>query len=201
MQKIYVFFCSVFFVFNFAQCTIDGSDQIQVGEKQNYFAAKNQDCKDCYQWIHLDQKVILESDTNKNEITLKGTVPGEAILFLEIASEKGISKCQKLIQVTVPTTEILPAHSSKCDLAIDSFREIRVAGNQVIFEPETSENNLTYLWTVTYRSGAKKVSSARKAGFEYSNDDVIDHVDLKVVFNKCIKKISKVYDANFWYFF
>lgn len=202
MKKILLVIAFLNFSFAFSQCTITGADQLQVGERQVYKATGNEDsCTDCYQWIYQDQKFLLENDTHQSEITLKGAVPGEAVLALEIDTKNGKLKCKKTVKVIAPTTNILAGDLLKCDIPVEAFKEIRVANDKVAFEPETSEKKYTYLWTVTYRGGAKKVSSDQKPQFDFSNGNVIDNVELQVTFDRCTKKISKSYDTNFWYFF
>ncbi len=202
MKNFYLLFALLSFVFNAAQCTITGPDQVQVGERQTYSISDNNvQCTDCYQWTYLDQKVILEGDTRSDTLTLKGSVPGNAIVFLEIKTGEGTLKCQKEINVIVPTSTVLDVNAPKCNIKIDSFKEVRVSDKVVVFEPNEAENNLKYQWTVTYRNGSKIVSNERSGKFNYSNSDVIDHVELKIIDKGCSKKISKSYNNNFWYFF
>lgn len=201
MKKFLFFLAVLNFSFASSQCTIDGADQLQVGERQVYKATTAAaPCENCYEWIYLDQKVLLENGTHQSEITLKGAVPGEAVLNLELKTKNGKTKCKKMVKVIAPTSNILPGDSAKCDLPVEAFKEIRAGDHQVVFEPETSDTNYTYLWTVTYRDGSQKTSSDRKARFSYMGS-VIDNVEMKVTFEKCTKKISKNYDTNFWYFF
>lgn len=186
----------------YSQCTISGADQIQVGERQVYHANEIEPaCTDCYHWTYLDQKVLLENDTNSKEITLKGAVPGEAVLSLQIKANGGNQKCQKSLAVIAPTSNLIAGDAAKCEIPVQVFKETRVEGNKVQFEPETGEGKYTYLWTVTYRNGSKKTSADKKAQFDYSMQSVIDSVELLVKKDVCSKKISKSYDTNFWYFF
>ena len=188
--------------FAFSQCLIAGSDQIQVGERKIYEADETEsDCNDCYQWTYHDQKVLLETDTHRKQITLKGAVPGEAVLFLEISTKEGNQKCQKSVNVISPTTNLIAGDAAKCKIAVEAFKETRIKDNVVQFEPEIADDQSTFLWTVTYRNGSKKTSADRKATFDYSMQNVINEVELKVKVDLCSKKISKTYDTNFWYFF
>jgi hypothetical protein len=92
MKKMLLFIVLLTFCFGFDQCVISGPDQIQVGERQVYKETENNlSCNDCYEWSYLDQKVLLESNSSSNEITLKGSLPGEAILSLEIKGKEGIN--------------------------------------------------------------------------------------------------------------
>jgi hypothetical protein len=189
-------------VFAFSQCTITGANQLQVGERQVYTATNSEaDCESCYQWTYLDQKILLESDTKKKDLTVKATVPGNAILSLEIMVNGEKSKCEKLIKVIAPTSNILSNDNVKCDFGFDSFKEIRSAENKVVFEPQTTQTNFSYNWTITYRNGDTKKSFEKKPEFDYSDNLAIDKVEMQVIFNQCSTKITKNYDTNFWYFF
>ena len=115
--------------------------------------------------------------------------------------KNGKAKCEKLIEVIVPTSNTISNDNVKCDLAVNSFKEVRAIDKMVVFEPETSETNLKLNWTVTYRNGEIRKSSEIKPKFDYSNDHVIDKVEMEVFLNRCTAKISKSYNANFWYFF
>ncbi len=199
MKKNLLFISLFLFSFFYSQCIISGSDQIEVGERQIYKATETEIlCSNCYQWTYLDQKVLLENDDNQNEITLKGSVPGESILSLEI---NGKTKCQKSISVIAPTKNLTVGDSGKCDIALEVFKETRLEGDKVLFEPEIGEGKFTFLWTVHYRNGFKKTATDKAAQFDYSVQNVIDYVELQVKMGVCIKKISKSYDTNFWYFF
>lgn len=202
MKKILLIGFLFIFTGLFAQCTITGADQIQVGEKQQYSADNaSADCVDCYDWSYMDQKIILEGNTYLNPLTIKGAVQGNATLSLEIKTPTGTSKCKKSIQVIAPTSKVLDVNAQKCNIEIDGFKEIRNSDNVVMFEPAGSENKLTYQWTVTYRNGSKKVSNEKLGKFDFSNENVIDSVELSVSDRGCNKKISKTYNSNFWYFF
>ena len=88
MKKFLLSLAILNFSILFSQCTIIGADIIEVGEKQIYKVSNQGDvCADCYQWIYLDQKIIFEGDTNKNEVKLKGSVPGDAVFSVEINSK------------------------------------------------------------------------------------------------------------------
>lgn len=202
MKKNLLFISIFLFNLFYSQCTISGSDIIEVGSRQTYQATDiSLSCTDCYNWTYLDQKVLLENDTNSKVITLKGAVPGEAILSLEIKEKGGTQKCQKSLTVIAPTTNLIAGDVAKCEIAVQVFKETRIEGSKVQFEPETTEGKYTYLWTVTYRDGSKKTSPNKIAQFDYSMQSVIDSVELLVKKDVCSKKISKSYDTNFWYFF
>lgn len=202
MKKKLLFINLLLFNFFYSQCTISGADQIQVGERQAYQATDiGFSCTDCHEWSHLDQKVFLENDTKGSEIILKGALPGEATLKLEVLAKGGNLKCQKSITVIAPTKNLVAGAVEKCNIDLEAFFETRIEGNKVMFEPEIDEGKVTYLWTVTYRSGSIKTSTDKKPQFDYSNQEVIDLVELQVKKEVCTKKVSKMYDTNFWYFF
>lgn len=202
MKKIILLGFLFLFTGLFSQCNIIGPDQIQVGERQQYFAEHaSADCTDCYHWFYMDQKVILEGDTRANPLTLKGAVPGKAILSLEVKTAAETLKCKKTIQVIAPTTDMLDINAQKCNIEIEAFKEIRVSDSEVMFEPITSDNKYSYQWTVTYRNGSKKMVNEKLGKFNFSNENVIDTVELSISDKACNKKLSKSYNSNFWYFF
>lgn len=202
MKKNLLFISLFLFNFFYSQCTISGADVIEVGSRQAYQATDiGFSCTDCHQWSHLDQKVFLENETYGSEIILKGALPGEATLKLEVLAKEGNLKCQKSITVIAPTRNLVAGEIAKCDIPLENFFETRIEGNKVMFEPEIDEGKVTYLWTVTYRSGSIKTSTDKKPQFDYSNQEVIDLVELQVKKEVCTKKVSKTYDINFWYFF
>lgn len=195
-----VAFCN--FTYFFSQCTISGADQIQVGEKQIYAAASSENCSgDCYQWSYLDQKILLETDERHREITIKGSVPGQAILNLEINAPSGRLTCQKSITVIAPLSDDLNVNRQKCDINIDGFKEVRTSDQLVMFSPQTSETKLTFEWKVIYKDGDAKKSTQQNPQFEYSLQRAISQVELNVSLEGCTKRIIKNYDTNFWYFF
>ncbi|MDP2453461.1 MULTISPECIES: hypothetical protein [unclassified Kaistella] len=202
MKKILLIGFLFIFAGLFAQCNITGADQIQVGERQQY-SAENAiaDCVDCYDWSYMDQKIILEGNTHINPLTIKGAVQGNAILSLEIKTVTGTSKCKKSIQVIAPTSKVLDVNAQKCNIEIDAFKEVRISDTNVVLEAIAPNNNFNYQWTVHYRNGSKKVSNEKVGTFAFSNEKGIDLVELNVTGKQCIKKISKTYNHNFWYFF
>ena len=202
MKKFLFLVAILNFSMAISQCTITGADQVQVGERQVYTVSNSlAECENCYNWNYIDQNIILESDLQKNELTLKGALPGDALLSLEIKTKTGKEKCDKLIKVIAPISNILTNDNVKCDINISSFKEVRAGDKMVSFEPETTETNFTYKWTAYYRGGDKKMLSGPKPQFDYSNEHVIDKVEMEVGVNNCTKKITKAYDTNFWYFF
>lgn len=189
-------------IFAFSQCTITGADTVQVGERQTYTAA-NADaaCENCYTWIYMKENIILENESTTKDLTVKGARPGTANLSLEIKTNGKVSKCEKLITVIAPTTSVLEGDATNCVIAVEAFKEVRTSNKTVVFEPETTETNFTYNWTIYYRGGEKKQSSERKPQFDFSDEHVIDKVDMEVVLGRCSKKVTKEYNTNFWYFF
>lgn len=202
MKENLIFVFLFIFTGLFAQCNIAGADQIQVGERQQYSAENaSADCVECYDWSYIDQKIILEGNTHLNPLTVKGAVEGNAILSVEIKTGTGTSKCRKTIEVIAPTSKVLDVNAPKCNIEIDGFKEIRNSDTVVIFEPAASENKLHYKWIVTYRNGSEKVSNDKLGKFEFSTENVIDHVELSVSDKSCNRRISKTYNNSFWYFF
>lgn len=185
-----------------AQCTITGAETIEVGEKQIYKVTGQGDvCADCFEWIYPDQKIIFEGETNKSEIKVKGSVPGDAVFSVKINAKNNPLICSKQITVIEPATKFRAGDTEKCEIPVTDFKEIKVGDKKVAFEAETADENYTYLWTAFYRDGTQKKSTDRKPQFEVTNDHVIDKVEVQVTLKTCTKKISKSYHSNFWYFF
>jgi hypothetical protein len=198
MKKSLLFIALLNFSFVFSQCTISGADQIQVGERQNYTAEIRADyAPNSYQWIYLDQKIIPQSEVDQNFLIAKGSDLGKSMLTLEIKNAKGKIKCQKEITVIAPIANVFQETSNCNDIV--SFKEIKISNETVVFEPNSSEGKYTYNWVVSYRSGKKDLSDQKSGKFTYSNQDLIDQVELVIKDGKCSKKITKTYDTNFWY--
>lgn len=201
MKKFLLFF-AVWNGILSAQCTITGAGAIEVGEKQIYKVTGQGDvCTDCFEWIYPDQKIIFEGETNKSEIKVKGSVPGDAVFSVKINVKNNSLICSKQITVIEPATKFRAGDTEKCEIPVEVFKEIKVGDKKVAFEAEAAEENYTYLWTAFYRDGTQKKSTDRKPQFEVTNDHVIDKVEVQVTLKTCTKKISKSYHSNFWYFF
>lgn len=202
MKNLTFLFAMLSFSLFSAQCVIKGPDQVQVGEKQLYTVDSNQEpCTNCLQWKHDDQNLIFETETNIPQVTIKGSVPGTAVLSVEGKSATGLLKCEKTIQIIAPLESILAPEKVECDIKVEELREFKTAQNKVTFESAPVGKNYTYTWTVTYRSGEKKISTDKTPQFDFSNENVISEVELKVNTPKCTRKLSKSYNDYFWYFF
>lgn len=202
MKKFLLSLAVLNFGILFSQCTITGAETVEVGEKQIYkVTAQGDVCVDCYEWSYPDQKIIFEGETNKVEIKVKGSVPGDAVFSVKINAKTNPVKCSKQITVIEPATKFRAGDTEKCEIPVEVFKEIKVGEKKVAFEAESAEENYTYLWTAFYRDGTQKTSSDRKPQFEVTNDHVIDKVELQVTLKTCTKKILKSYQSNFWYFF
>ena len=202
MKKLSLLLAVLNFSFAISQCTITGAAQVQVGERQTYSVEVSKDLPaNSYEWIYMDQKMIPQSELNLNSLTVKGSVPGKSVLSLEIKTAAGTSKCEKSIEVIAPLSVSLDSNAQKCNIEIDAFKEVRISDTNIALEAIAPNNNFNYQWTVHYRNGSKKVSNEKVGTFSFSNEKVIDLVELNVTGKKCTKKISKTYNHNFWYFF
>lgn len=202
MKKLSLLLAVLNFSFAISQCTITGAAQVQVGERQTYSVEVSKDLPaNSYEWIYMDQKMIPQSELNLNALTVRGSVPGKSVLSLEIKTAAGTSKCEKSIEVIAPLSVSLDSNAQKCNIEIDAFKEVRISDTNVALEAIAPNNNFNYQWTVHYRNGSKKVSNEKVGTFAFSNEKVIDLVELNVTDKKCTKKISKTYNHNFWYFF
>lgn len=202
MKNLLCFLALFIFGFISAQCVITGADQLQVGEKQVYTVALDSgSCEDCYRWSHEGQNIIFESGTRISEVTLKGAVPGKAIVNLNLKLPRGSQKCEKVISVIAPLTSILIPATKDCDIRVEGIKEFKSGSNTVTFEAGETGSDQAYMWTVTYRSGVTKSSRATSPQFDFSDNNVISSVALQVTTKNCARTLSKNYHDNFWYFF
>ena len=186
----------------FSQCNIIGADQIQVGEKEQYSVENaSTECEDCFKWVYADQTIMFESDSRSNPLTVKGALVGFANLNLELKSATGILKCQKLIQVIEPTSNVLTVNAPKCDIDVEVFNEVRNSEELVTFVPINNEGVYSYEWTATYGNGEIKVVNEKNPVLPYSQANGILDMKLKVCSDICTRTISKKYEPSFWIFF
>lgn len=67
--------------------------------------------------------------------------------------------------------------------------------------PDTTNNEIKYIWTAIYENGDQKESKEKVPQFSYTKENGIQVLKLEAISNKCIKKYSKTYDTTFWKFF
>ncbi len=186
----------------FAQCEISGPDVVRVGEKAEYTAKVFEPCTGCYTWFYPDQNIYLEGDLKSEKVTVKGAVPGEAVLTFRIQKTKKVQmKCAKTIKIAEADKVSTEPDAANCEIPESAISEKRISDTVVEFATDPVQPNFTYRWTVTYKSGEKKTISGKSSQFSFSHQNVINAVELEIFVNKCSKKITKTYYDNFWYFF
>lgn len=184
-----------------AQCSITGADTVQVGERQQYTAEDANACANCYQWTYPDQKIFLEGETTAATLTVKGAVPGTAVLSLKINDGNRTRRCKKILTVIAPLENSISPEATRCDLPDFTITEKRLSDTEVEFSADVLPKDFTAHWTATYRNGDTRNAEGEIPKFPYSNGQPIDKVELHLKQGKCSKKITKIYDSNFWYFF
>lgn len=200
MKKFCAIIFSCFVILCSAQCNIIGNDTLQIGERRNYTIEVNPENAG-FQWGHNGQKVIFESATTIPTVVIKGAVVGEALLELKVNTSTSEFSCKKLVNVIIPRDrEILPQPAG-CAINIEGIKEIKTNADTVRFEAIRAETTGKYLWTVHYRNGQTKVSTEKSPTFSYTFEQVISAVDLQITSDVCVKKMTKNYHDNYWYFF
>ena len=197
MKKTYTLFALILFIFGAAQCTIQGPAQLQIGDKQIYsIAEKPANCTDCFQWAHGDQKIILEGNTQRDSLIIKGAVPGNAILSLNVKSAEGVLKCQKTIEVVAGKELYL--NSEKCKIDVSSFSFVKNPEGIIVFKPAETNHAYSYDWTIFYGDGTKQTSKEINPQFKVSAQMPIVKVELIVSSVQCTRRIVANYQSYFW---
>lgn len=205
MKKLYLITTTLFSGLIYSQCTIVGNSTINITETETYqIENDNAQCTDCHLWVTIGGNAQLEGDFRKNSIRLKPTAPGRTVLSLAILTSQGLSQCSKNIDIVDgnQTSPIAQAERNiNCDIAINSFREVKYSENIVTFFPSDINNEYKYTWTVSYSTGEQKTSTEKIPQFPYMKENEITSVKVKIVSSKCMKDLGKSYDNNYWKFF
>ena len=197
MKRFSFLFLLLSFVGISAQCIIEGPASLQVGEKQIYTVLdKSVSCSTCYQWSHGDQKIILDSNTNKDSLLVKGAVPGNAVLSLNFTKPEGFEKCEKTIQITAGKE--LRLTTEKCKIAVSEIKFVKSGDKLVTFSPAETLPNYMYSWSVIYADGTKQTSREKNPQIKVSSEMPIMKVDLVISSDQCTRKISTNYESYFW---
>lgn len=197
MKRFSLLFMLLSFAGISAQCIIEGPASLQVGEKQIYtILHKSINCTDCYQWSHGDQKIILDSNTKKDSLVVKGAVPGNAVLSLSIANSEGSEKCEKTLQISAGKE--LRLNTEKCKIAVSEFNFVKSGDKMITFNPTETVHDYSYSWTTVYGDGSKQTSREKNPQFKVSSEMPILKVDLVVGSHQCTRRITTNYESYFW---
>ena len=187
----------------FAQCNINGKSTIKVNETETY-VLENDDaqCTDCHLWVAIGGNSELEGDTKKGSVKLKSTSGGRTVISLSVLTPKGLSQCSKNIDIITDNTTILNTQKNiDCDININGFKEVKYSEGIVTFFPSSTQNEYKYNWTAIYKNGEQKTSLEKIPQFNYSKQNGIITMKVRIVSSKCMKDMSKTYDDTYWKFF
>lgn len=201
MKKIFILAVLAIFSQAAAQCVITGADEVAVGATAEYSANVDSACATCYSWHYPDQNIYLEGNLHSNRVTVKGALPGKAILTFKIAEGKKKRECQKEISVVKATVVSLAPEVVNCNLPTPEIAEKRITNTVVEFQASGEDSPAAHRWTVFYKSGQQSTKDGKTAQFNFGTANVIDKVEVELSIDKCTKKVAKIYNENFWYFF
>lgn len=205
MKKITLIITLLISVFAFSQCVIKGNTKMKVSDVET-FSIDNDlaQCPDCHLWVNISGNTELQGDVKQNSVKLKANSPGRTVLSLVVLSSQGVSQCSKNIDVVDVTTakpdNVVSTTSSNCDIDFSDYREAKTSDGIVAFLPN-GKNNYKYEWNATYENGDKKTSTEQIPQFNYSRDNGIKTMVLKVTSPRCIRNFTKTYEPNFWKFY
>lgn len=209
MKKIFLMSAFLMQVGGFAQCIITGSSQAQLNQPETYSVENdNAQCTDCHLWAAVGGNSSIEGEFRKNTVTINPIAGGKTVLTLSILTAQGFSQCSKSIDIvggatSNNSTPVSVSTNKKlaCDIDVSNYKEVAYSDKVVSFFPirqEQEQGKFKYLWVAVYLNGDKKESTDKVPRFGYSEENPIVDVTIKVTSDRCIKTLSKNYDATFW---
>ncbi|MGC4128821.1 MAG: hypothetical protein QM564_04515 [Bergeyella sp.] len=198
MKKIIVFLAAGISVSVFSQCAIDGNPTIKKGESEVYTTDLSAQCDECYQWSIDEGKVSVISNNKFKEIKLKANTAGQTTISVSAQTSSGMKKCSQTITIT--ENENIPDNKSKCNISISDFKDVKVSDTVMSFFPDAklADGNYKYTWTATYTNGTREEHKERIPEFEFSSQNTITEVKLKIENNLCYKVLTKTYNPEYW---
>lgn len=202
MIRILSIFIMLFSVGMFGQCVINGSPDLKVNETQTYTIENDvAQCRECHQWMISGGNTSLIGDYRLNSIKVVANSAGKSVLTLNILSPKGMVQCTKTIEVINEEVNGKKGISSNCDINFSSYKELKNSEGSVTFVPDQSENKYQLEWTISYLNGEQKESKENRPRFDYTKENPITSVQLKIHSAKCTRTFNKAYDSGFWKIF
>lgn len=196
VKNIVVFLLVLGFGSLSAQCYIDGSPTVYVGEIQAYTVKNNvAKCSTCHVWTVTEGNIGI-ANTKGEVVNISGIAEGTAMIFLTMQTKKGEARCNKNISV-------LPAvirQNADCDVFYSGFSERKVGENNVKFVHEKSEA-YQYRWTAVYEDGRTEFSTDAEPNFTLTKDHQITKISVHILAEQCMRTYSKTYEKNFWTYF
>lgn len=179
-----------------AQCYVDGSPTIYIGETQQYTVKNNvAKCRTCHTWSATDANISMNA-SKADILEITGVAEGTAMIFLTMQTSKGEAKCNKNISV-------LPAvirENLDCDVYYSGFSEKKTDEGQVTFMHKKSDT-YSYRWTAVFEDGKSENSAEVFPNFKFTNDNQIVKISVQILAEQCMRTYSKTYEKNFWTYF
>lgn len=189
----------------YAQCKIQGNEILEVGELATYAVSVEQgaQCEECHQW-NIIGNAVMSGDSRKDYINIFADKAGTVQLNAIVLTSKGIEQCSKEINASSSNksgNENIVKPLVKCNISIDNFKEVKYDDKTVAIFPSSRMNNYKYLWEVYYSNGTKKMSEDKISTFEYTPKNYIQKIEVKIISDRCMKKLTKKYDRMYWKIF
>lgn len=190
---------AAFFIFSMsasAQCYIDGSPTVYVGETQTYTVKNNKaKCVDCHEWSFAGENIKLK-ESKEVSLQITGMTAGTAMIFLKMETPNGEVRCNKNLS-------ILPAvvkQNVDCDVFYSGFSEKKLTENKIGFMHKKSDA-YQYLWTATYADGQTQTSRDAEPQFNLTKENHLAKISVQILSAQCMRTYTKTYEQNFWAFF
>lgn len=192
----------------YAQCTIEGPNQLKVGEESVYHVpTEYAQCEDCHQWKAIGALGI-QRDNRKHKVTVYPKGAGKVALGVMLLTPNGIEQCSKNITIVRDNMASQGSYAVDtpkkvdCDITISDFKEVKYQDNTVAFFPNSKDDSYMYTWEANYTQGGEpKVSNEKVPVFDNNTNNMIEKVTLNITSKKCLKKYSKKYTPSFWQYF
>ncbi len=220
MKKVLLLGGVLLFNFTFSQCNILGKSTINPNQTETYSVeVDNAQCNDCHLWSTIGSNLEIDGEFRKNNVKIKSINSGKAVLSLSLLTSQGLIICNKNLTIGAngqseqiqnienqkTVSDNISSNSTStnpdCNINITNYKEVKFAEGIVSYFPDTTNNDIKYIWTAIYQNGDQKESREKVPQFTYSKENGIQTLKLEAISNKCIKKYSKNYDITFWKFF
>lgn len=180
-----------------AQCYVDGSPTLYIGETQLYSVENNSAlCTDCHHWSAGSPTVSLVKPLNRKSVKITGVSEGTAVVYVKMQTAKGEARCSKNISV-------LPAVEKKtedCDVNFSGFFEKKVTDGKLTFVHEDIAG-YRYRWMAEFDDGLTEISENPHPVFNIGKGREIRKISVQILADSCLRTYSKTYEAGFWTYF
>lgn len=203
MKKVTLIFALFWSIIIFSQCNISGDASINVLDTATYTIENdNAQCLDCHLWATIGGNSKIEGEYRKNTVKIKPIYGGRTVLSLTMLTPQGVSQCSKNIDIIDGNGVAAPQQtSSNCDIVVNAFKEVKYSEGVISLFPNETQNEYKYSWTAVYMNGEQRMSNEKVPQFNYTKDNSISTIKVKITSNKCIKDLSKTYNPSFWKMF